>query len=803
MEYGYFDDVAREYVITTPKTPRKWINYIGTLAFGGFVDQTGGALLCKGDPALNRITKYIAQMPASDFKGETLYIRIKHNDGYRLFSPFYVPCLVPFEFYECRVGLGYSRIRSQTWGVQVEALILIPPGAHCEVRSITITNRSIQPLKLDAIPVVEYTHFDALKQLTNADWVPQTMQSHAIRQKDDFLILEQYAFMKRGIGENYFTTNHAVSSFESERCVFLGDNEYGTWANPLSLQAESLSCSEALNGDNIAALMHVLGTLKPGETRHLITQLGQAAHLEETLAQIEKYRQPESVEGALEQLNRFWDGYLKKQQVFTADDSFNSMLNIHNPHQCYITKTWSRYLSLYQLGFGGRGIGFRDSSQDVMGVLANVPGEAKALLRSLLQVQKRDGSAMHQFNPLTMIASVGDSAEFEDRPHYYCDDHLWVVLAVCAYLRESGDLAFLDELIPYYEKDRQEKPFESGSVLDHLLRAVNFTHSDVGAHGLPKLGFADWNDTINLPAGAESVLAACLYGMALLELIKLLNTREDVVECTRLLAWYEEMRQRVNTHAWDGEWYCSYFDAAGNPLGSRRNDAGQIFAYGQAMPILAGYAPPERARSALDAVNRLLDTAHGIKLSSPGFNAYDPQKGGITTYPPGAKENGGIFLHVNPWVIIAETMMGNGEAAWQYYMQISPAKKITILDVYQCEPYVYPQNILGNEHPRFGMARNSWLSGTASWMYQAGTQYILGIQPEYHGLRVNPCIPVAWDSFKVQREFRGAVYSITVSNPTHVCCGVKQVSVDGQICPDMIIPIFNMGGDHCVEVILG
>ena len=801
--YGYFDDRRREYIITNPQTPVTWINYIGTLAFGGFVDATGGALICKGDPALNRITKYISQLPASDFKGETLYLRIKRDKGYQVFSPFFVPCLVPYDAYECAVGLGYSRIRSVVFGIETEITIFVPPGEAAEIRDIHVTNLSGEPVEVDAIPVVEYTHFDALKQLTNADWVPQTMQSDAFREAGGLTTLAQYAFMNKATRVNFFTSNLPAASFETDRRHFLGHQGYGTWANPASLQVDELSNRKARRGDNIGALLHHLGVLKSGETRRLITQLRQEASWEQALPALQRYRQVETVDQARLDLEHFWDNYLARQQVETPDAALNSMLNIHNPHQCYITFNWSRYLSLYQLGYGARGIGMRDSSQDVMGVLPSAPGQAKELLRKLLQVQKRDGSGMHQFNPLTMIGSEGDSLEREDRPHYYSDDHLWIVLAVTAYLKETGDFGFLDEVIPYYDKDRHEQPIEAGSVLTHLDRAIEFTRQDTGQHGLPFLGFADWNDTMNLPKGAESLFTASLYGAALKELIDLASFRQDTTRQAKFQAYYEQMREAVNTNGWDGEWYISYFDQAGSPMGSKQNAAGQIYAYGQAWPVISGFASPDQARRALESVFQKLNTRNGIKLSAPGFNGFDPAKGGITTYPPGAKENGGIFLHVNPWIIIAETRLRNGDRAYQYYTQINPAMKNEKIDEYECEPYVYPQNILGNEHPQFGLARNSWLSGTASWAYQAGTRYILGIQPDYQGLKIEPCIPSAWDGYHATRIYRGATYVIEVKNPHHLNGGVAGMRINGSAIQGNMIPPHHPGEQVSVEVILG
>lgn len=803
MNYGYFDDENRTYVITNPLTPVKWINYIGTLAFGGFVDHTGGALLCKNDPALNRITKYISQMPASDFKGETLYLRIRQGQGYQVFSPFFVPTLDTYDHYECQVGLGFTRIVSEYYGLRTEATIFVPANADCELRDIRVTNLGKNPLSVDAIPVVEYTHPDALKQLTNADWVPQTMQSRATSQPEGRVVLVQYPFMFKEMRINYFTSNRPVSSYDTDRKIFLGGNEYAGFAHPASLQQEELHNSQANRGDNIAALLHHLGEIQPGETVRLITQLGQAESLQAALPSIEKYRQVEQVDQAFAAIGQFWDEYLSRFTVNTPDVMMNRMLNVHNPRQCYITRNWSRYLSLYQLGYGARGIGFRDSSQDVMGIMCQAPADGKVLLRNLLGTQRENGSAFHQYNPLSLVASEGDSLEREDRPHYYSDDHLWAVLAVCAYLKETGDFAFLDEMIPYYDKDKAGRPLRTGTVLDHLRRALAFTYQDVGEHGLPLLGFADWNDTVNLERGAESLFTANLYGKALLEMIELMSYLGQSLVVDQYRLWYEEMHQRVNAHAWDGEWYVRYFDADGSPLGSKTNTFGQIYANGQSWPVISGYASPEKARRALESVYKHLNTRHGIKLSTPGFNGFDPARGGITTYPPGAKENGGIFLHANPWVIIAETMMGNGDRAYEYYHQINPAAQNERIDEYESEPYVYPQNVLGDEHPQFGLARNSWLTGTASWAYQAATQYILGIRAAYQGLVIDPCIPRAWEGFSAVRYFRSTRYEITVRNPKHVCRGVRQVSVDGRILVGALIPIYTDEKTHQVEVTLG
>lgn len=803
MKYGYFDNENKEYVITNPKTPTKWINYVGGLDFGGFVDHTGGSLICKGDPALNRIVKYIPQLPDSDFKGETLYIRLKEKEGYKVFSPFYVPTLDPYDLFNCHVGLGYSKIVSEFYGIRTEVTIFVPANSNRVIRDIRVKNLRDSQVELDLVPVVEYTHFEALKQFNNNDWVPQTMQSKAIDEENGLRTVLQYAFMRKDFAVNYFTSNYKVASFETDRRKFLGDNGYGTWARPKSLENDQLSNYQALRGDNICALLHQLGTLAPGEEKRVITQLGQATSFEDEKDRINFYRDETNVDKAFEDLASFWDEYLSYQQVETPDKNFDTMINIHNPRQCYITKNWSRYLSLYQVGLGARGIGFRDSSQDSMGILASRPEEARELMEMLLKVQNTDGSAMHQFNPVTMIANRGDSAEMEDRPDFYGDDHLWIVLAVCAYIKETGNTDFLNKQIPFYEKDKNGEPIEAGSVLEHLNRAIEFTRNNLGANGLPLLGFADWNDTVNLPTGAVSVFNANLYGYGLKELVDILSYMGKDDLASKYKGYYEDMKDTLNKVAWDGDWYIRYFDHNGNPIGSSKNEKGKIYVNAQSWSVMSGFATKERALKTLESVNRHLNSSKGIMLSAPGYNGFDPEIGGITTYPPGAKENCGIFMHTNPWAIIAETLVGNGDRAYEYYNQINPIAKNDIIDEYESEPYVYPQNVLGKEHPQFGLARNSWLSGTSSWTYQAATKNILGIRPQMEGLEVNPCIPADWKGFKVKRKFRGAIYNISANNDAGVNRGVKSILVDGKEIEGNIVPIFSDGKEHTVELVMG
>ncbi len=801
--YGYFDDANKEYVLLNPATPIKWCNYVGTLAFGGIVDTTGGTVLCKGDPALNRITKYISQMPASDFKGSTIYLRIKEKDSYRLVSPFVAPTCTIWDKWECRIGLSYTRWIAQGFGVKVVITVFVPAKSSTLIQDISIQNISGKKIEVDVVPVYEFSHFDALKQLTNADWVPQTMTVEAHKEKNKHVILEQYAFMKKKYAVNYFTANIPADSFDSDRKAFLGLNEITGWACPYAIHKGKLTNSTALRGDNIAAQMFKF-KLANKRIGRVATQLGQEKSIAAAMPEIKKYRNLKNVDKAFAELANFWSNYLTALQVKTPDASFNSMINIHNPRQCHTTKNWSRYLSLYQLGFGSdRGIGYRDSSQDLLGVMSHMPEEARVLAENLLSVQKEEGNAMHQYFPSTMEANEGDSREKEDRPKYYGDDHLWIVLTVASYLKETGNLKFLKKQIPFYNKKKELKKRELGTVLEHLKRSLAFSWKDRGRHGIPRLGFADWNDTVNLPTGAESLFNANLFAKALLEMIDICEAIGDKKLVAQYKNWYETIKERVNKTAWDGKWYVRWFDEKGKALGSSKNSVNKIDSLGQSWPIISGVAPNERAKVALDSVYKLLNTKNGIKLSWPGYKGFDPHVGGVSTYPPGAKENGGIFLHANPWIMIAETIVGNGNRAFQYYNQINPAAKNNgLIDEFESEPYCYPQNILGDEHKQFGLGRNAWLSGTSSWTYQAATQYILGIKATFKGLSINPCIPKAWKEFSVIRKFRGVIYEIHVQNPKGVSKGVKSITVDGREIVGCIVP-FLVGKKHVVKVLLG
>lgn len=452
----------------------------------------------------------------------------------------------------------------------------------------------------------------------------------------------------------------------------------------------------------------------------------------------------------------------------------NLFVNMWNQYQCKTTFNWSRFVSLYQLGLG-RGMGIRDSAQDTLGVMHTIPDEARELIIKLLQCQYTDGRAYHLFFPLTGEGGEGDAPvkKFD----WYSDDHLWLILAVNAYIKETGDFAFLGRKVMYNDKKTE------ATVWEHLVKALEFTDTWKGPHNIALSGRADWNDTLNLDTGkgvAESVFTSMLFCRAANEMAELAAYLGRNEEAAKFSTMSEKMKNAVNESCWDGEWYVRAFDDESRPLGSKENTFGKIFINSQSWAVLGGVSDRERTRLCLDSVYKYLNTRYGIVTMYPAYTEYDPTKGGVTTYPPGAKENGGIFCHTNPWVMIAEVMEGNGDRAFEYYKQILPARRNDDADHFEVEPYVYAQNILGKEHPQFGIGRNSWLSGTAAWNMVASSQYILGIRPDYDCLVIDPCIPSSWDGFRATRVFRKARYDIEVRNPSHVCRGVKKITLNGK-----------------------
>jgi cellobiose phosphorylase len=555
--------------------------------------------------------------------------------------------------------------------------------------------------------------------------------------------------------------------------------------------------SLASRGNVIASLCHAI-KLAPDEERRIVFILGCENEGDNADLVIARYWDPAAVDEAFARLRDDWANYLAALSVDTPDPEMNAMLDVWNPIQCRTTLYWSRFVSAYETGLG-RGMGTRDSSQDTLGVVHAAPERVRQTLGMLWGLQFLDGHTWHMVYPLTGRGGPGLAGEQPQAPQWFCDDHLWLIMGTCYYLKETGDYGFLDLIVPY--QDGSAAP-----VWDHIKRAVEFTNTHRGIYGLPRMGFSDWNDTLHIDRGsgkAASVWAAMLFCRVMSDLAELCEHLGRGEEASYYLGLGNDMAARINEHAWDGAWYTRAYDDEGKVIGSHTETHQQISLNTQTWALISGVATVERAEMAMESAHQKLNTKYGFALMAPAYTGYDPRIGGTTTYPPGAKENGGIFCHPHAWAIIAAAILGRSDRAYTYYRQILPLTYNENADLRKTEPYVYCQNILGPEHPGFGRGFNSWLTGTAAWTYVAGTQYILGIRPTHAGLEIAPCIPKEWPGFKVTRRFRGATYRIEVKNPDHVCCGVRQVTVDGKPVAGNILPIFDDGATHRVTVVIG
>ncbi len=784
MKYGYFDEGAKEYVVTRPDTPTPWINYIGGGNYGGIVSNTGGGYSFHKDPQNRRITRYRYNSIPMDRPGRYIYIRDAATGEY--WNPGFQPSGKKLDSYSCRHGMGYTVLEGEYNGVAAGVTYFVPDDRDFEIWLLKIHNRTSVSKKLQIFSYAEFCFWDAIMDQQNVDWVQQINQCRY----DNGIITWYPHYISNNA--SFFATGAEVNSYDTNLETFIG--KYRSEANPMAVEQGACSNSISRRTNGVGAFCNEV-ELAGGETREIVFILGYTENRSDIRKEIEAYLDPCEAGQALERLNKYWEGYTGKLHVDTPDRDMNLFVNMWNQYQCKTTFNWSRFVSLYQLGLG-RGMGIRDSAQDTLGVMHTIPGQARELIVKLLQCQYTDGRAYHLFFPLTGEGGVGDAPvkKFD----WYSDDHLWLILAVNAYVKETGDFAFLDQEVLYNDKKT------SATVWEHLAKALEFTDCWKGPHNIALAGRADWNDTLNLDTGkgiAESVFTSMLFCRAAVEMMELseyLGRKDDEV---RFDGMYVQMKNAINETCWDGEWYKRAFDDESRPLGSKENTFGMIFINSQSWAVLGKVSDSERTIKCLDSVNKYLNTKYGIVSMYPAYTQHDHTKGGITTYPPGAKENGGIFLHTNPWVMIAEIMTGNGERAFEYYKQILPARRNNDADLLEVEPYVYPQNILGKEHPQFGIGRNSWLSGTAAWNMVASSQYILGIKPGYDCLLVDPCIPSSWDGFRAMRVFRGAEYSIEVKNPSHVCSGVKKITLNG--CDVDRIPVLPEGSKAYVVVELG
>lgn len=788
MKYGHFDKENKEYVITRPDTPLPWINYLGCEEYCGLMSNTAGGYSFYKDPKERRLLRYRYNNVPMDRGGRYLYIRDNNSKDY--WSASWQPVLKDFDSYkyECRHGTGYTVISSEYAKIKTKTTYFVPLGENLEIWKLEVTNTDTDTRDLSAFSFVEFCLWDALNDMTDYQYNLNIGQTEY---KDNTIYHISRYRVNKDICAYFSCSNVKAAGFDTQRRDFMGN--YGDWSNPRAVIEGKMTGSIAHGWSPVGAQMFNI-KLKPGETKTLVFVLGFVENPADVPAKVSKFKDVKVVDQALTDLKQYWDDSLNKFSVQSEDPELDIMVNLWNQYQCRTTFNWSRSASYYESGIG-RGMGFRDSNQDTLGFVHLIPEKVKERIIDLASNQFEDGSAYHQYSPLTKKGNGSG----------YSDDHLWLCVSVPAYVKESGDVRFLETKVPFVGG-------EKGTVYEHMARAINFSLTHVGPHGLPKSYFADWNDCLNLTHNnedAESVMVAQMVVYGAYEMVKmaeLIGKKEDVKKFTDIA---ETMKKKINKVAWDGNWYLRSFDEQKKPMGSSKNKEGQIYLETQAWGVMSGTAEPEQAIKCMDAVNKQLATKHGVMLMTPPYKEFIWKYGSICVYPPGLKENGAIFCHPNPWAMIAECIIGRGDIAYEYYKAIQPAARNEIADIHKTEPYVYCQMIAGKDHPDFGEGKNSWLTGSACWNLVAAMQWILGIRPDYNGLLVDPCIPKKWKGFQVKKVFRGATYYITVRNPEGVSKGVKSVSLDNKrlesnlIPPDKAAQTGKAGKEHHVEVIMG
>jgi cellobiose phosphorylase len=808
-------------VITQPDTPLPWINYLGCEAYYGLISNTAGGYSFYRDARLRRLTRYRYNNAALDSSGRAIYLRDEDASAQAskpfYWSPTWQPVRRPLDAYECRHGMGYTIIRSRLAEIEAQIRYFVPLGESLEVWELTLNNHRQQAANLSVFAAIEFCLWDALDDATNFQ------RNYSIGEVEvvDGVIYHKTEYRERRNHFAYLACSEKLAGFDTQRQAFLG--AYRGWEAPAAVEAGQMTGSIAYGWQPVGA-QHIKLHLLAGEQKRIIFILGYHENLanekfdppESQIINkrgvkpiIDRYRQAAAVENAFQALQAYWEGLLDKLQVSTPDRHTNRMVNIWNAYQVMVTFNFSRSASYFESGIG-RGMGFRDSNQDLLGFMHLDPERARQRILDLAATQLPSGGAYHQYQPLTKRGNNDVGSGFNDDP-------LWLVLSVVAYIKETADWDILNELTPYDNQVGTEE-----ALYGHLQRSIQYTLARLGPHKLPLIGRADWNDCLNLNCfsdtpgqsfqtttnkdgvTAESVFIAGLFVLAANEMAELTRRWQAEKEAVAYLHAAEEMEKAIWQAGWDGDWFRRAYDDFGAAVGSKECPEGQIFIEPQGMCVMAGLGIEDgRALQALDSVAAHLATPHGIVLLQPAYNRYYLNLGEISTYPPGYKENASIFCHTNPWIMIAEAKVGRGERSHDYYLRINPSWRENISEVHQCEPYVYAQTIAGRDAPTHGEAKNSWLTGTAAWNYVAISQWILGIQPDYEGLRIDPCIPSAWGGYVTKRSFRGHRLHITVHNPQGVCKGVTKMSVDGQPVAGNLIRLDTRGQEHEVEVWLG
>ena len=811
MKYGHFDDAAREYVIDTPRTPLPWINYLGSTDFFSLISNTAGGYSFYKDAKLLRLTRYRYNNCPLDNGGRYYYIK----DGDVIWNPGWQPVQTELDEYSCRHGMGYTRITGVKDQIEASLLAFVPLHDSCEINRLVITNKSDKKRHLDLFSFVEFCLWNAQDDMSNFQRNFSTGEVEVIGST----IYHKTEYRERRNHYAIYTVNCPVDGFDTSRDEFIG--VYNGFSNPQAV-LEGKSHNSIAHGWQPVGSHHISIDLEPGESRSAIFLLGYCENPKDQKWEapnvinkapanklISSYQTDAQVDKAFNDLKKYWDELLSRYTLSSTDEKLNRVVNIWNQYQCMVTFNMSRSASYFESGLG-RGMGFRDSCQDLLGFVHLIPDRARARIIDIANTQFEDGSTYHQYQPLTKRGNADIGGGFNDDP-------LWLIAGTSAYLRETGDYSILDEKCDF-DNDHSK----AASLIEHLRRSFEFTTTHLGPHSLPLIGRADWNDCLNLncfseepgesfqtygPSEgpvAESVFIAGMYVKYGSEYADICDHMGLKGEAADVRSYVADMTKAVEAAGWDGEWFIRAFDAYGNPVGSHTCEEGQIFIEPQGMCVMAGIGKDDgKAEQALESVKEKLDSKFGIMLNQPAYSKYHVELGEISSYPPGYKENAGIFCHNNPWIACAETVVGHGNRAFEVFKKTCPVYLEDISDIHRTEPYVYCQMVAGRDAATFGEGKNSWLTGTAAWTFTTISQYILGIYPTLDGLSVNPCIPSDVEKYTVDRIYRGAAYHITVINPSHVEKGIKSLTVDGSPVDGIVIPPAAKGTDVNVTAEMG
>jgi cellobiose phosphorylase len=812
MKYGFFDDDNKEYVITRPDTPLPWINYLGTEDFFGIISNTAGGYCFYQDARMRRLTRYRYNNIPMDNNGRYLYIK----DGESVWNPMWKPMRVNLDKYECRHGLGYTKITGRKDELEVSTLFFVPLESRNEIWHVKLTNYSKSLKKIRLWSFAEWCLWEANDDMTNFQRNYSTGQVE-IENGTIFHITE---YRERRNHYAYFASSEPVTGYDSSRDAFVGVHN-GLDAPQAVLEGR---CKNSTAFGWLPIGVHQIDIeIKPGEYKDINFILGYGENPQEKKflsngkirkdefeSVKSKYLNTKNVLAAFVEHNKYWNGLISNYQADTPDAIVNRMANVWNQYQCMVTFNMSRSASLYESGIG-RGMGYRDSNQDILGFVHMIPSRARQRILDIAATQLSDGTCYHQYQPLTKKGNADVGGGFNDDP-------LWLILSTSAYIKETNDFSILNDKIGYADIKHSE-----ATLLDHLHTSLKYTMDHRGPHGLPLIGHADWNDCLNLNcfsttpgesfqlAGhiendkvAESVMIAGLFCKACDEMADILKHIDKPDQAKDYLNQAENMRKTIIEHGWDGEWFLRAYDSYSKKLGSSENEEGKIFIESQGWGVLGGVGIDKGyAVKALNSVKKYLATSNGVILQQPAFSKYYVHLGEVSSYPPGYKENAGIFTHNNTWIQIAETLIGRGDQAMEYYKSICPPTKEEQIDIYRCEPYVYSQMTAGKDAPTPGEGKNSWLTGTVAWSFVALSQYILGIRPDFDGLIIDPCIPGDWKKFTIVRKYRSSTYNIQISNPKNINKGVKKLLLDGKTISGNKIPDLHDGKEHNIEVELG